>query len=211
MSHFDLVKPSDTLYLTVMSYAVLIEQQFGELLYPPPPGIYKLGETEPCIISTKRYYSEKVLPNKSRVTQPITDFDAITDHVVNENGQLVIPAYMMKDKPRYLSTVPTVPLRGLILVELFIKNYLDSICPYRKYNNFADKINNHILPGNEYLFDDGHLETTCQSLFRQIDSFIGKDDWHIYFVKRLHTDIIVEKTIDYRVHCWNEQNEQAQS
>lgn len=205
----DLLQTTFSTTLNVIATAVLIEQQFGEFLVPAAEGIYKVGDAEPSIIPGRIYYSEKVLSNKSRVTLPITNFEACKDHVVDDKGNLVIAAYMMQNKARYLTQQPAPPTRGVLLVEQLLRNFIESQCRHTRRNHYVHKIENQIMPEHSYIYHEGHLEACCRSLLDQVSSFMNGDDWHIYFVKRVNLDIRLEKTIDFRIYEWTMANDPA--
>lgn len=192
------------LILCAISYAYLIENQFGPYLVPLPQGVYKDGETNPCINPTRLYYSSvQPVANGPRHLAPITDFQSVREAVVDESGSLVIPAFMMQDQAKYLSPVPTIPARGLMLIELLISKHIENICQHTKYGHYNRKIDSQILDECHAIHYDGLLERCIESLTTQVSDFIGRDDWHIYFTRRIGHDIMVEKTIDYRIYDWN--------
>ena len=202
MSTPDPLRVTQTFYLPIFNYASMLERQFGEFLLPPRVGIYKIGEIYPCIEPNKLYYSQKLNRNQTYTTTPITDINTVTDTVTDEIGNVIIPLNMMKNKTQYLRNEPNVPVRGLIIIELLIKKYLESIAPWVKHSMQHGRIVSNIKPEHHAVYTDGHLEKTCESLFLQVSDFVGNDTWHIYFVKFVGIDLVIEKTIDYRVHDW---------
>ena len=209
MNSEDLLKATQTHILPIFSMASLIEQQFGDFLKPAAEGIYKIGEVIPSMNLHGSYFSEKILPNRDRITIPITNFDNTISHVVDSKGNLVIPEYMMRDKKRYLSTVPTVPARGIILVEMLVAEFIESVCRHTKHRHFKQKIDQQLLDNGLFLHYEGHLALLCESLINQIQQFIGNDVWHIYFTKRIQQDLYVEKTIDFRIYEWTKANDSS--
>lgn len=203
----ELLRTSQVLVLPIFSTAALLEQQFGDFFQPPTEGIYKVGETQPCMFVNRLYHSEKLLPGGSSIKSPITNFDKTFSHVVDNDGNLIIPEYMMKDKKRFLSTYPTVPARGIMLVEMLVCSHIESMCIHTKHFHFKQKIDQQLLDSGLYLHYDGHLGKVCSSLFNQIDYFMENDLWHIYFTKRIQQDLYVEKTIDFRIYEWTKAND----
>lgn len=206
MPHTDLLKPTQTFFLPIFTYAVMLERQYGNLLKLPEPGIYKLGEMYPCIIPNKLYFSQRVDKHNKFVTLPITNFNKVTDAVVDELGKLIIPASIMKNKDQYLSNTPSIPVRGLILIKLLIEKHIEMICRWTNHSTYDNKILSHFKNGGYELYNEGHLDKICESLFRQINDFIGNDEWHIYFVKFSGLDIVIEKAIDWRVYEWTREH-----
>ena len=200
MNNLDLLKTSQTYFLPVFNYAVMIEKQFGDVMTPSAKGIYKVGDIYPSIIPNKQYYSQKINKFNQCITIPVTDFNKVNDTIIDESGNVIIPKGMMINKENYLRNEPSVPSRGLILVELMIKRYIESINPWVKYSMQNNKIISNFKPEGVELFTDGHIDKMCESLFAQISTFIANDVWHIYFVKYSSLDIIIEKSIDWRIH-----------
>ena len=217
-SRFQDIEVTERLILSSISSASLIDQQYGRFLLPPPKGIYKVGEVNPCMFLTKTYFHEdekgSFFTDKTffqfsgKTILPISDIRLVKSNVYDETGKIVIPAYMMLDKERYLSSEPSVPYRGILLVELLIRNFIDFVSSIPGRRRYPGRIESHLIPEfiNNSVVDS--LEVICQSLFLQIEQFIGNDRWHIYYIKRVQFDIIIEKTIDYRIHYYNVQHSQ---
>lgn len=206
MNNLDLLKTSQTCFLPVFNYAVMIENQFGDVLMPATIGVYKVGDIYPSIIPGKQYYSQKINKFNQSVTIPIVDINKVSETVIDESGNVIIPKGMMLNKENYLRNEPSVPSRGLIIIELMIKRYIESISPWVKYSMYNNKIISNFKPEGVELFIDGHIDKICESLFTQVSNFIGNDVWFIYFVKYLGLDIIIEKTMDFRTHQWMQEH-----
>ena len=206
MPHSDLLKVTQNFFLPIYSHAVMIENQYGDFLKPPEQGIYKAGELFPSIISTKHYFSQRIDKFNRPVLTPITNFNKVTDAVVDEAGNLIFPFTVMKNKEKYLTNHPTVPSRGLLLIKLMIEKHIESICRWNRYSTFNNKILAHFTNEGYEIYNEGHIDKICESLFMQLNNFIGLDEWHIYFVKFIGLDILIEKTIDYRVYEWTREH-----
>lgn len=199
MNSIDNLKVSQTFFLPIFNYALLIERQYGDFIIPPPPGIYRVGDVEPVIVNTKRYYSQKITKNNHCVSTPITDFNSVTDTVIDEIGNVILPSFVMKNKEHYLRNEPTVPSKGLMIVELLVKKYIESISPWCKHSMYNNRLLNHFKPEASDIFNDGQIENLCESLFTQVSNFIENDIWHVYFVKFMGLDLVIEKTQDWRI------------
>lgn len=195
----DLLRTTQTYFLPVFNTAVILENHFGDVLIPHAKGIYKVGDIYPSIIPGKQYFSQKLNKLNQSITTPVTDLNKVNDTVVDEIGNIVIPRAMMLNKESYLRNEPTVPTRGLILVELLVKRYIESITPYVKYSMYNNKIISNFKPEGVELFVEGHIDEICKSLYAQINTFIANDVWFIYFVKYMGIDLIIEKSTDWRI------------
>ena len=211
MNSVDHLRTTQTFFLPVFNYAVLIEREYGDFIVPAPEGIYRVGDIHPCIHSNKRYYSQKLTKTNQYISAPVTDINLVNDTIIDETGNVILPAYVMKNKEQYLRNEPTVPARGLLIVELLIKKYIESVSPWVKYSMYNSKIASYFKPEGVELFYNGHIEALCESLFAQVCEFIGNDVWHVYFVKFMGLDLMIEKTTDWRIleyyRMTNEQKE----
>lgn len=200
-----------TWWLNLLPSAVLLDQQYGECFEPIRTGIYKVGDVDPTLDPTHTYYSEVTDAKGKRYLSPINDFVSVNQHVLDANGNLIIADYMMKNKERYLSLVSTIPARAVLLTELLVRDYLESLSQIPKASHYAPKISQMILPNHFYLYTDGYLLNTIRSLREQIGSIVGNDTWHLYFLSRHNTDLCIEKTIDYRIWYYNKHHSHERS
>jgi hypothetical protein len=62
-----------------------------------------------------------------------------------------------------------------------------------------------LIPEYEYTEDVyGLIENLLGELHTDIVNFIGDDKWHMHFLRMRNSDLMIEKTIDYRVHYYME-------
>ena len=202
----DLLRATARISFDVGRYAILLHSQFGEYFLPNPEGIYKVGEVDPCIVPNKVYYSSFIRPDGSKQIDPITDFSKVTDNVITEDDIVVIPAFMMKAQSRYLSNTPIVPTRAVLIVMGIINSYLSSISKYTQRNVYGFVSHDHMRSCIETddIIRNGYLERICEPLTNELGNFIGNDIWHIYIVTRNGLQVTVEKTIDYRIYKYHE-------
>jgi hypothetical protein len=209
MAAFDLLVPTQTLFLGALSYAVLIEQNYGQFLQPVTEGIYRPGDTEPILRADRNYFTISYI-NGNVQYKPLSDFKTCLDAVYDEYGKLLITEFAMIHKENFLTKEPTVPVKGLAMVELLVTNYLTSISQIPGFKkNLNHKIDNLLLEGYAYLNYEGHLENICEPLLRMITTFVGNDTWYYYFIRKTMTDLIIEKTIDYRIYEYHKREEEA--
>ena len=142
------------------------------------------------------------MQSRRKVLTPIMDFSKVREAVVDVDGCLIIPKYMMQDQERYLSSMPTIPVRGLLLVEYLIAKHIESCCQHTKTSHYNNKIDSQILDGYHHIHYDGLLDRSVESISAQVTEFMRRDNWHVYFTRRIQQDIMVEKTIDYRIYDW---------
>lgn len=202
MSAYDLLVPSSVIILPILSYAVLVEQQWGDCLVEPSPGIYKTNTLDPVIPAGLELFYRGPEISGNYPLHPLTDFDNYVGDVYNKKGTLILTAGTMRNKDKCLLPAPMLPVSALKIVKLLVENYIVTRQPHVKHNPYGRQIDKLIKPGYDYLMDEGYLDTTCVGLIAQIETFIGKDINHLYFTKLKLFDILVEKTIDYRIFEW---------
>lgn len=207
MQDFSALKTTQTCFLPIYHYAVMIEHQYEDLLIPNKLGIYKAGEIEPCIVANKSYFSQSIDKiSGCYQRKAIVDFNKETNTVTDEIGTTIISSTMMRDKEHYLSNIPTVPARGLLIIEMLIKRFIESVTPWSRNSSFSNKLVSQFKINGSEILNEGHLDKICESLYSQLSEFIGHDVWHIYFVKFSGVDIIIEKTLDFRIQQWEQEH-----
>ena len=195
-------------YRTEISHiANAIEMDCQEHLLAPPKGIYCSGKLEPAMIDGQTYYSSK---SGSRL-EPITDINKVNTAVYNESGKCVIPLLYMKKRNLMVSNEPFMSYRGLHIVRELVTNQIDHSCAYRRYAK--DKhgcISKHFIPGtdiNEIYADV--LDVIYKPLEAEIYEFLGNHAWDMHFAKLQNTILIIERGMDYRAYCWEQEHGDA--
>lgn len=183
--------PIQSCIISITEYAALIERIYKDILKPPRKGIYKLGELHPTIYDNKRYWTIK-----DGAIFPIGDFESTTTPVIDEDGNVILSKYIMTNKRKFLSASPTLPVIGSAVIKALIEYHISTISPWTKTNGYKTKL---LSLFNDYV-DEDHLIDLCISIIQQINSFIGDDEWNIYFVKFIGLDICIDKSIDYRIY-----------
>lgn len=208
-----LLVPTQTVIIPLLANAMTIEQKFNVYMEDEPHGIYRLGDTEPVIVSGQDYYflSNNPLTGKNQMI-PITDFDSSfnlsTSHVCNASGKIVIFDYMMKNKQKYLNNYPSIPTRSIIILEMVIRNLISRMSEYDNRANFDREIQNLLLPEYQYLQDQNVFEDYATEIVQKTLNFVGEDTWHIYNVRAHGPDVTLEKTIDFRIYEYHRRLDQ---
>ena len=93
----------------------------------------------------------------------------------------------------------------ILFIFRWTQNYLASISPYAKRGNLQDRMM-ECLNGQESCEKllSGEIDKMLEPLSCEIANWVGRDVWHMYFVKNRHTSVTIEKTSDYRVWCYYE-------
>jgi hypothetical protein len=211
--------------LPVVAEAMILEQKYGTCMFAEAQGIYRLGDTEPSILPGEIYYTRNTGANtqgrQNRTLldtgnssfsisvrqnnllgslQEITDFMSETSHVYDKFGKLVIADYMMRNKERYLGNLPSLPSRSIVIIEMIIRDLVGRTTEYGSKATYQQEIYNLLLPEYHFIQDQNLLEDTIPSVVQRVLNFIGEDTWHIYQIRRNNGNVVLEKTIDYRIY-----------
>lgn len=206
-SNDQILSPISFQMLSVLSYAAIIEQTYGDYLLPPQPGIYKYGDLNPSIYNGRSYYVQRKNGNEV-IRIPVTDFNTVEETVVDEMDKIIIPAFMMKNKSKNLFNEPTIPARGAKIIKLLIEHHLIRSSPWARKGNYVEKMCAFFKPDHVDIVEEMYLERLCESLLCQVEEFVGGDNWNIYFVDFKGLDICISKCIDYRIYEWTMQENQ---
>lgn len=199
-----------TLTLNVEDCAGYIESYCGDKLLPPPKGIYSNSCIEPVMIDGGHYYTVEFKGHHT-VRTPVHDLNTVKKGLsvyVDVDGidRVVVTATQLQNKEKCLSDFPIRPYRGVKIVEQMITNQINSYIKYRKgTKDLQAEILTHLVSP----IDEELAEAIVSSIKEQyydtrlvIQNFMGKHDWHLYFIKRKGGTITIHKSIDYRAYDW---------
>lgn len=180
-----LLKATKTCIISVENEADMLETKFESKLKPVLKGFYKFGSMYPL---GPKEVNELLAESKRAVT-------ALRD-ISSGSGIEVI-----NNRSKLLFEYPTVPSRGLKLIELCICDEINRINPYKVDRSVAASIERMFLPNA--VVDLQEVAECCNSIVADVLDFVGEDVWHIYNVSFNRTDLIIERTVDYRIYDWH--------
>ncbi len=177
-----------------------IECVFGEALLEPPVGVYRAGKLEPVIRSGQTYYYKD-----GTTTVDVLNLNTVDKALYDEQGQMVASAMFMRDKAKLMSNTPFYPYRGLHMLRDLVDLRVQSHAAYRKGNGRTDQdvILKHLKPGASINDDMLLVIRNCgREILDQVQEFLGKRVWYLFFTQ-LHNDMLrVERGIDWRAYEW---------
>lgn len=188
-----LLVPTERWILPVESAADYLERTYADALLPPPVGKYLEGA---------------ILPFVEKQSTSVSGF--YYNHQTNEylrladtSGETVegVSARETKKKKVVYYDHPTVPSRGLRLVELAARQEISNINPWCNDRSTAAAMGR--LFKAEYVPDVDDILSACSVIMDSVSSLIDEDNWHIYFLHFNRTDLVIEKTVDYRIYDWH--------
>lgn len=166
-------------------------------------GLWLPERESPTLVPEKLYFKQG--PNAERVQiQPLTAeaFKNAQGDIFDEDGHLVLPERLA----HRLKPEPTLPIEGLRIVRADVETTIHERSRKwcKKPYDPIDIVLRHLLreeyAGNERLIVD--LAETMNPIRRQVVDFIGQDEWVMHFARPHGWEIIVDKSIDYRIYDW---------
>lgn len=195
--------PTASLVLSLTDNLFELENRLEGCTYKPTPGVYLINTLEPIIEAGKPYYTSKGLINQTPIIG--NELAEINDDVFDENGNVVISKHIMLNKNAILKNHPSVNTALFKIARLLIEDYINSKCPIFNVNN-NNKITRYLVPEAMHLYESGEINNYMYVIYDIIDRFIGKDVYHIYFVRTVGLDLIIDKVVDYRIYQWTKQH-----
>lgn len=207
------LNPNDTAQMLYLGLKELYRREESGSLFLP-------WSTAPALVGGNEYFTKdkaSLFSNFDAFTQ-ITDLGSVTgikENIFDINGRLVLRA---RDT-RLVVTDTVRPLVELNIIEALIENELkeasawidqrDKVDPYDVVRGFVigpitydrNTQHNHHRPKYEDWADEGIIRTlqTVEPLIKEVNRFVGDDNYMIHTVSRLGIDFVIEKTIDYRI------------
>jgi hypothetical protein len=160
-------------------------------------GAYLKGYDTPLITFDNSYYCKRLNSNGNYDVIPITSTDDINGEIFDRSNTLI-----MRDG-KFLTSTPTVPIRGIKIISAYIDMLLTKYSAWATNNNISvnDIWKEFIKQEYEYTPEVFELiEDLLYDLRSEVRSFIGNDKWIMFFQKSFRNDIIIERTIDYRIY-----------
>lgn len=210
INHFEVLTPSGYVVLDLGAASTFLERKYSNLLKPPTPGVYKVGEQNPSILFTEAYFIKSV-KDKNRNKQLASIEELINgDYVHDASGRIVLDHHIVANREYALSNLPTVPTTGFSISTNIVKFHIASKNEFTKEStNYISSIGKMLKDEyvNTDLIHEIIDEAAFDSFFRVLDTFVGRDINHVYFYKPSGLcTLIVEKTIDWRAYQWHLSN-----
>jgi hypothetical protein len=224
-------KVTDRLFIDTVELATLIERRVGIFLQPPVEGLYMLGEVEPIMVPNRTYYQAVMGGRLQRID--ILRIEDIFSDVYDSEHKLLFNAkkrVMLRESHTY----PVRGMRIIsAMVDWVLDAHsdwsnrdvpsLDSLL--RDFFIGEEEYRVAFLAGTQlgYLHEEQNkpyyqavterivmIQNMFEGTEKMIEQFIGDkfdDRWVMHFAEPTNgTDILITKTIDYRIHQWERTN-----
>lgn len=206
MQDIAILEVQDRLILDISPYAGMFENACEGHLLPAPKGIYLNGTLEPVMVDGQAYYTYD-----RTETIPMTDINKNDRAVYNEAGKCVITSLQARRKAFFLSNEPFLPYRGIKIVETMVNDQIDSFVLYRRNRrNLFSELTKQFAPGvdvNDQFGND--LESIYKDLQSDVANFLNNHSWNLYFARMKNNMLHIERSLDYRAYCWEQEHGDA--
>lgn len=170
-------------------------------------------------IETKKIYLIDALPYAAEIERKFNNYllpvgDAIYDNNIKSKDQY--HAMLSRLRGKHVCSKFTNDMeedffddvnvkRGLAIINAYIEMLLHNKSAWVKGKIANDEMLGRFLK-REYKEDDAVMDSIFDffhDLRQNITDFIGNDEWTMHFQSYRKSDIVIEKTIDYRVYHWH--------
>ncbi|EKD22625.1 MAG: hypothetical protein ACD_84C00034G0001 [uncultured bacterium] len=178
---------------------MVMEQYMRKIQYKA--GAYIEGCDIPLITFDRRCYRRESDKNGKIVLVPIMQFEDIRGTIFNDNHDVI-------QLPRRLSDLipePTMPIRGMRIIQIYIDKLLTENSAWNGCGSPTLQMIWGEFISQEYYYTMEvyeKIESILTDIRIDVLDFIGRNKWLMNFQSTRGCDIIIEQTIDYRIHQW---------
>ena len=188
----------DILIISGLDYVGILEQAFSHMLPEPPKGMYAKGQIEAYILEGKPYYTSSTI-----VTGAPIDVMSCEEDLYNEQGKLVVPSFMMKNKRKIFTSIPAYRPVAFSIIREFINSHFELVCPYYNNSKFhTNNLDNFFTQNDPVYRTQDMLSFFLDGLTMRLSAFMKNDSWAEYTVESKGYDFIVYKGEDHRIVDW---------
>ncbi len=207
--------------IDALPFATGIQRLLDRWLVDPEKGVYIKGFLKPILKHGGQYYQDVLGPRGDLQRTPVMEVQSITPNipVVDSEGAQVMPAMSEQFRNLMLAPNPTVPVVGFQVVCDLVQNVLNQCNRWdlsAGSERNSDILRKHVKEEfldllyegddvNNYLLGD--FEHIVAELIYAVRKFVGADRWIMHNYRLRGRDIIVEKTIDYRIWHFHHQKQ----
>lgn len=200
-----LLHTTQTLLVDAVEELQYLLYSYPDILLSNPKGVYQVGHLFPVLRDGEYYYTRKGL----REGKPIKDLDSINEAVFDGQGRMLINDFAMKHKRQFLSNESSLSKAGLHAIYCFTNKKIEDNCAYSRFHRYEEPFLSCFKPEYREAVRHGEIDVDLMlgRLGERINDFIQSEPWTIYFVKKISTLLLIEKTVDFRIYDWTLQKE----
>lgn len=202
MRSSDLLETTGVLLLNIVDQAYKLDEDMHRYLIYPELAVYHKHGIEPILKPGKRYYTSKGL----ECDEPLEKLDGLDENIYDELGNVVIPRYIVRYQSKWLTNRPKLPISAMKVIQLSIEEYISDTTTYNDV--YLDYRLSEVLngPGMD-AYQHKEFDKYVSTFFNAIEEFIAADRCHLYFCELRSADLLIRKTIDFRIYDWTRRME----
>ena len=233
-----------TLLFDINEAAAFVELDLAHLLRKPVEGVYSrstgrlLINSQECgmhLLRPSYYYHDRVNHAFTPVDHPINCVGDIRGPVYDASLNVLITSTMLNDAKTFLTEMPSVPVIGLQVVELFVTHYINKRLRWQKlvgevwfdltalmqdewrdpYNEVSDFEYAEFGRNASTVVEETHrrIGYSLEHLLEMIDSGLDceNSEWAIVHVKRSMSRLRIQVFEDYRICEWMNEHDQGRN
>lgn len=219
-----LLEVTKQLQLDIQHEADVVEAMLGQFLLSVQPGIYGPMDIEPRVALGNTYYINSMEWTPNDVSQLEEYLKRPFGDIYTASGDVCV----YRAAAVNFTLMPRVSVRGITIIIDMISEMIRanshwdmgkwavrahrSVLTYSPYFlSVAEMLKSHLRP--EYKESTGLLYDLTEGLIAifsekslEISRFLGDDRWIMHFVESNGTDVLIKKSIDFRIAQWQEEH-----
>lgn len=191
----------------ITTYGRQLEKLIGDHMFPYERGLYVPTNASPVIRAGVTYRvanqhgEDTVYHGDTLIDNP----KLIVGNVFSDKDELVLPVRAV----RLLAATPYLPHRSFLMISTIVERILYNHFVYTKVKKegYMDIVEAQLVKGlsNELINNIyGEVIRILQPLIHNVEEFMADDNFHVHFQTLQGTDLMIEKSVDYRIHVFNE-------
>lgn len=163
--------------------------------------VYVKGTNKLLLSPSYKYYTPEGLISNT----PLISLENITTDVLDETGRVIISSAVLRNKDKFLAFGRPTESKIIPVIDAIVKDLLNR--RIKKYHHFnaRNKLLSMLKPESTCLVDNDEIDNCCDDLLSQVEHFIEKDVWNIYFINFIGSDLFINKSYDLRIYEWTKQ------
>lgn len=193
----DALAVTTTAVFDLANAAIAFYSEHHEDFWPLKPAIYFKQNSQPVLLSNRRYFD----PNGLEIHDPLNTVWTLNDAIYDEDSALILPKYIMKRPERYLSHTPRLFMPAVEVLRIAIDHFIEDVTVYHSATGLSE-LGQYLTPVGVSAYYDSVYDRFYQQFFEPVEDWIRPDIHHIYFLQLEQHTLMVQKACDYRVYDW---------
>lgn len=187
----------------------MLENSFFGILKPYSVGLYMPGEIHPRIVPGQQYFTIDRVGASNQLV-PVIDLNEVKKDLFDNCGRIVATEYVMKNKSRFLTDHPTIPVRGIHLLKAIVDYKITEMSQWMSTGVTERTLRGCFVDEIQEDLDIDTVMVVVQNTVTELYRFIDQDTWNHYFVLLKDFDLVIQKCADYRICDWYERRQSGE-